>query len=130
MANKKSIPLRSLALTAAVAHRTKIVIVPEWEDAAVTLREPSSKAWVKFREHYDNQPQGEDAPKLSSAQEFDRNKMGDVILFIDVLLDEAGVPVFSETDANTVAEIYGPVHARLLRQAMALGNSQEYAEKK
>lgn len=130
MANKKNIPLRSLALTAAVAYRTQTVIVPEWENAVVTLREPSSKAWVMFRAHYDKQPQGEDAPKLSAAQEFARNKMADVILFIDVLLDETGTSVFSESDTDAVAEIYGQVHARLLRQALALGNSQEYAEKK
>lgn len=121
--------LRALALTAASAYRTKTVPVPEW-GVDVTLREPSGEAWLRFREFVDEKPEGEDVPKLTATQQFLRNKDGDVILFVDVLLDENGDRVFSDGDCATVAEIYGPVHARLLGQAIALGVTQVEAEKK
>lgn len=129
MSNPKP-SVRSLALTAATAYRTKTVSVPEWGGAKVTLREPSGEAWLTFREFLDATPDdGDDAP-LSATQKFLRNKEADVILFLDVLLDESGERVFSEEDRTTVGEIYGPVHARLLRQAIELGMTQDDAEKK
>ena len=129
MAIKKK-SLRDLALTADSAYRTKIVEVPEWEGATVILREPSGGAWVKFREFVGESDPDAPPPKMSAAQEFLRNKRADVILLIDVLLDESGVQIFSESDTDLLVEIYGQVHARLLRQAIALSSSQEYAEKK
>jgi hypothetical protein len=73
--------------------------------------------------------EGEEAPKLTAAQEFIRNKEADTILFVDVLLDEAGERVFSDDDIGTVAEVYGQVHKRLLNVALALGVDQDQAEK-
>lgn len=122
--------LRNVALTASKAYRTKEVPVPEWDGAKVTLREPSGDAWVKFREIVNPEiPEGEEAPQLTEAQKFLRNKEADVVLFIDVLLDENGDRVFSDDDQAQVSEIYGPVHARLLAQALALGMSQDEAGK-
>lgn len=129
MSNPKK-SLRDLALTAATAFRTKTVSVPEWNGASVTLREPSGEAWATFREFLDATPDGDDEAPLSPTQKFLRNKEADVILFLDVLLDESGARVFSDTDRATVSEIYGPVHARLLRQAIELGMTQDVAEKK
>ncbi|PTA86972.1 phage tail protein, partial [Kluyvera sp. Nf5] len=98
----------------------------------VILREPSGDAWVKFREFLTppELPEGEEPAKLTSAQEFIRNKEADTILFVDVLRDEAGERVFSDDDIGTVAEVYGQVHKRLLNMALALGVDQEQAEKK
>lgn len=129
MSNPKS-SLRTLALAATSAYRTKIVTVPDWGGVKVTLREPSGEAWVTFREFLDTTPDSDDESPLSATQKFLRNKEADVILFLDVLLDETGARVFSEDDRTTVAEIYGPVHARLLRQAIDLGMTQDDAEKK
>lgn len=128
MSNPKT-SLRALALTAATAFRTKIVTVPEWGGVKVTLREPSGEAWAIFREFVGTAPV-DDTIKLSETQKFIRNKEADVILFLDVLLDETGTRVFSEDDRATVTEIYGPVHARLLSQALELGITQEDAKKK
>lgn len=124
--------LRELALTPNLAFRTKSITVPEWNNAKVTVREPSGDAWVKFREFLTppELPEGEEPAKLTSAQEFMRNKDADVILFIDVLLDEDGNRVFSDDDSQIVREIYGPVHKRLLSAALALGVDQDQAEKK
>ena len=124
--------LRELALTPNLAFRTKSITVPEWNDAKVILREPSGDAWVKFRE-FITPPElgeGEEAPKLTAAQEFIRNKKADTILFVDVLRDEAGVRVFSDDVIGSVAEVYGQVHKRLLNVALALGVDQDQAEKK
>ena len=123
--------LRNVALTASKAYRTKDGIkVTEWDGVTVTLREPSGDAWVKFREIINPQlADGEEEPQLTEAQKFLRNKEADVVLFIDVLLDENGDRVFSDDDQEQVSKIYGPVHARLLAQALNLGMSQEEAGK-
>lgn len=128
MSNPKT-SLRDLALAAASGYRTKTVTVPEWGEAKVTLREPSGQAWATFRDFVGTTPD-DDENKLSETEKFIRNKEADVILFLDVLLDETGARVFSEDDRATVAEIYGPVHARLLSQALKLGITQDEAEKK
>ncbi len=126
-----SASLRELALAPSGAYRSKEVSVPEWGDIKVTLREPSGQAWVDFRAFISPElPEGTESPKLSPTETFIRNRDADVILFIDVLLDETGEPVFSPEDKEQVSEIYGPVHVRLLQQALALGLSQEDAEKK
>ncbi|SEK37531.1 Phage tail assembly chaperone [Kosakonia sacchari] len=121
--------LRDLALSATSAYRTKTVTVPEWGGVKVTLREPSGQAWATFRDFVGTTPDDEKNP-LSETEKFIRNKEADVILFLDVLLDETKARVFSDEDRDTVAEIYGSVHARLLRQALELVTSQEEAEKK
>lgn len=125
-------PLRALALAASSGFRSKVVEVPEWNGAKVMLREPSGEAWVKFREIMTpSEPEeGQEPQKLSIQEEYLRNKQADVVMFIDVLLDESGSRVFSEADEETVSEIYGPVHSRLLSQAISMGMSQEKAEAK
>lgn len=122
--------LRNVALTASKAYRTKEgITVPEWDGAKVTLREPSGDARVKFREIVNPQlAEGEEAPTLTEAEKFLRNKEADVVLFIDVLLDENGERVFSDEDQEQVSKIYGPVHSRLLAQALNLGMSQKKRE--
>ena len=72
--------LRNVALTASKAYRTKEgITVPEWDGAKVTLREPSGDAWVKFREIVNPQlADGEEAPTLTEAEKFLRNKEADV----------------------------------------------------
>ncbi|MEN4605993.1 phage tail assembly chaperone [Pantoea agglomerans] len=124
--------LRALALAASSGFRSKVVEVPEWNGAKVMLREPSGEAWVKFREIMTppESEEGQEPQKLSIQEEYLRNKQADVVMFIDVLLDESGSRVFSEADEQTVSEIYGPVHSRLLSQAIGLGISQEKAEAK
>lgn len=132
--NAKASPasLRDLALATSSGFRSKVVEVPEWNGVKVMLREPSGEAWVKFREIMTPaEPEdGQEPQKLTIQDEYLRNKQADVVMFIDVLLDEKGERVFSQGDEQTVSEIYGPVHSRLLSQAIALGMSQEKAEAK
>ncbi|MDE1188195.1 MAG: phage tail assembly chaperone [Pantoea sp.] len=124
--------LRALALAPSSGFRSKVFTVPEWGDVKVMLREPSGEVWVKFREIMNPpEPQeGQEPKKLTLQEEYIRNKKADVVMFIDVLLDEEGNRVFSNEDEDTVSEIYGPVHSRLLSQALNLGMSQEVAEAK
>ena len=123
--------LRALALTPSSAFRTKVVDVPEWDGAKVMLREPSGEAWMRFREVMNPEvTDGDEQKKLTALENFMRNKEADVVMLIDVLLDENGDRVFSEDDQETVSKIYGPVHTRLLNQALKLGMSQEIAGEK
>ncbi|WP_343463006.1 phage tail assembly chaperone [Pantoea sp.] len=123
--------LRDLALAPSSGFRSKIISVPEWNGANVMLREPSGEAWLRFREIMTpDQTEGEEAPKLTQQETYLRNKRADVVMFMDVLLDEDGNRVFSDQDEATVSKIYGPVHSRLLSQAINLGMSQEAAEAK
>ncbi|AOM40024.1 phage tail assembly chaperone [Xenorhabdus hominickii] len=121
--------LRALALAPGAGFRRKTVTVPEWGDVAVILREPSAGAWASWQALVS--PAGEEAENaLSVAEKTHRNIRGDVMLFIDVLRDAHGDPVFTPDDADTVTGIYGPVHSRLLHQALDLMTSPADAEKK
>ncbi|ABU76304.1 hypothetical protein ESA_01035 [Cronobacter sakazakii ATCC BAA-894] len=109
--------------------RTKTVTVPEWENARVKLREPSAQAWLEWQQVL-NPKQGEGEPEeLTAAERALRNKSADVVLFIDVLLEEDGSQVFTEEDKAQVEQFYGPVHARLLKQALDLTTSAADVEK-
>lgn len=122
-------PLRALALAPMAGFRSKIVAVPEWENAKVKLREPSGEGWLEWQQIINPDPEGKEE-NLTAAQRALRNKSADVVLFIDVLLDEDDMPVFTVEDRPQVEQIYGPVHARLLKQALDLSTSQAAAEAK
>ncbi|PHM46498.1 phage tail assembly chaperone [Xenorhabdus miraniensis] len=124
---KKKPDLRALALAPNAGFRSKTVTVAEWDGVVVTLREPSAGAWGQWQDTITPQ---EEEQALSAAEKTHRNVRGDVVLFIDVLRDEDGDPVFTPDDADIVAGIYGPVHSRLLHQALDLMTSQADAEKK
>lgn len=131
MAKKATRPsLRELALAPLSGFRSKDVDVPEW-GCTVTIREPSAQAWLEWRQSINPEvTEGEEPKKLTPAQEANRNLQSDVFLFIDILLDEEKTQVFTLKDKGLVESIYGPVHARLLSQALALGASQAETEKK
>lgn len=54
----------------------------------------------------------------------------DVTLFIDILLDTDLHPVFTVDDTEQVEAIYGPVHSRLLKQALDLIRDADDAKSK
>ncbi|EGT0626695.1 phage tail protein [Citrobacter freundii] len=119
--------LKELALSRASAFRHIDVNVPEWDGVKVVLREPSAEAWLHWQDVIKpRETEGE----LSISERAHRNLRADVTLFIDVLFDEHGEPVFSKEDFAEVESVYGPVHARLLRQALNLTTDQKEAEGK
>ncbi|MCW2479745.1 phage tail assembly chaperone [Candidatus Symbiopectobacterium sp. NZEC135] len=122
---KKSI--KSLALAPSAGFLTKAIEVPEWEGVKVTLREPSAEAWLRWQDAVKTEGDGE---TLSISERARRNLHADVTLFIDILRDEEGEPVFSVDDIEEVESVYGPVHSRLLRQALDIINDAEVAKKK
>lgn len=122
---KKSI--KSLALAPGAGFLTKAIEVPEWEGVKVTLREPSAEAWLRWQEAVKTD---EDSEVLSVSERARRNLHADATLFIDILRDEEGEPVFSVDDLKEVESVYGPVHSRLLRQALDIINDAEVAKKK
>ncbi|EOY4338600.1 phage tail assembly chaperone [Cronobacter malonaticus] len=121
--------LRALALAPMAGFRTKIVTVPEWENAKVKLREPSAQAWLEWQQVLNPKQTEGETEELTAAERALRNKSADVVLFIDVLLEEDGTQVFSEADKPQVEQFYGPVHARLLKQALDLTASVSDVEK-
>ncbi|WP_145537572.1 phage tail assembly chaperone [Yersinia alsatica] len=122
--------LRALATAPLAGFRHETVTVPEWGGAVVILREPSAPAWMRSISYIKN-TEGDQQEEPDIEAKITSNAMADVLLFVDVLLDEKGVRVFNDDDVDTVVGSYGPVHSRLLRQAMALSkNDIEAAEKK
>ena len=107
--------IRNLALATMSGFRHKTVDVPEWEGATVVLREPSAEAWLRWQEIVKAK---DDETPLSVAERARRNL-------------EAGLqPVFSEDDREQVIAVYGPVHARLLRQSLELISDAGEVKKK
>ncbi|MFW5408260.1 phage tail assembly chaperone [Pectobacterium brasiliense] len=122
---KKSI--KSLALAPGAGFLTKSIEVPEWEGVKVILREPSAEAWLRWQDAIKTD---DDSESVSVSERARRNLHADATLFIDILRDEDGEPVFSVDDAEEVESAYGPVHSRLLRQALDIINDAEIAKKK
>ncbi|AHK20373.1 phage tail protein [Yersinia similis] len=121
--------LRSIATAPLAGFRHETVTVAEWGGVVVMLREPSAPAWMRSISHIKTEEEPGDVSDIETR--ITSNTMADVVLFVDVLLDEAGARVFSDKDADTLICSYGPVHSRLLRQALALSKSDiEDAEKK
>lgn len=130
MSNKVSqSSLRSLALAPMAGFRTKTVSVPEWENATVKLREPSAQAWLEWQQVLNPKQEEAEPENLTAAERALRNKSADVVLFIDVLLEQDGSQVFTEEDKAQVEQFYGPVHSRLLKQALDLTTSAADVEK-
>lgn len=117
--------IRELALARMAGFRNKPETVKEWGGAKVILREPSAEAWLRWQEIVKD---GDE--ELSVSERAMRNLRADVTLFIDVVCDENQNPVFSPEDAEDVQDVYGPVHSRLLKQALDLIASSDDAKKK
>lgn len=119
--------LKTLALARLSGFRHKTVKVPEWGNVSVVLREPSAEAWYLWQEVLNGD--GEDDDTLSVVAKTRRNLEADVTLFCDVLCDTDLQRVFTPDDREQVLAVYGPVHARLLRQALELIADAESARK-
>ena len=118
--------IKALALAPMAGFRTKEVSVPEWSDAKVVVREPSAEAWIRWQ---DLAKTGDDQ-KLTDAEKARRDLRADTSLFIDVLLDTELQHVFTIEESEQVERIYGPVHSRILKQALALINDTEEVKAK
>lgn len=120
--------LKELALSKKAAFRhSEVIEVPEWDGASVILREPSAGAWLSWQ---DIIKPGENEVEMSVSERAHRNLRADVALFVDVLLDADGQQVFSADDIPALEPVYGPVHSRLLRQALNLTTNADEAQKK
>lgn len=117
--------IKELALAKHSGFRHKTVTVPEWGGVSVVLREPSGEAWLRWQEIA-----GTVAEELSVSERANRNLRADVALFLDVLCDEDKQQVFTPDDEAEVRAIYGPVHSRLLKQALDLISSGDDAREK
>ncbi|EBG8067289.1 phage tail protein [Salmonella enterica] len=123
--------LREVATAPLSGFRHKEITVPEWKGAKVVMREPSAAAWIRWREVLKIEgEEGEENAALSAEEQAARNLNADVTLFIDSFCDTNNQPVFTPNDHDEVANIYGPVHSRLLKQALDLISTPEETQKK
>ncbi len=129
--------LKALALAPMAGFRKKTVTVPEWDNAEVIIREPSAEAWIRWQAIANpEQPKTEEGqetpepPELTPAERAFRSMRADVTLFIDILLDTDLQYVFTIDDTEQVEAIYGPVHSRLLKQALDLIRDADDAKEK
>lgn len=129
--------LKALALAPMAGFRKKEVTVPEWDNAKVIIREPSAEAWIRWQgiasPEQPKAPEGQEAPEapeLTPSERAFRTMRADVTLFIDILLDTDLQPVFTVDDTEQVETIYGPVHSRLLKQALDLIRDADDAKAK
>lgn len=138
MINLMSKPsLKALALAPMAGFRKKEVSVPEWDNAKAIIREPSAEAWIRWQgiasPEQPKAPEGQEAPEapeLTPSERAFRTMRADVTLFIDILLDTDLQPVFTVDDTEQVETIYGPVHSRLLKQALDLIRDADDAKAK
>ncbi|MBO1997711.1 phage tail protein [Klebsiella pneumoniae] len=126
--------LKALALAPMAGFR-KEVSVPEWDNAKVIIREPSAEARIRWQgiASPEQPPEGQEAPEapeLTPSERAFRTMRADVTLFIDILLDTDLQPVFTVDDTEQVEAIYGPVHSRLLKQALDLIRDADDAKAK
>lgn len=132
-----TLSLKALALAPMAGFRKKEVSVPEWDNAKVIIREPSAEAWIRWQGIASPEPpkppegqEPQEAPELTPSERAFRTMRADVTLFIDILLDTDLQPVFTVDDTEQVEAIYGPVHSRLLKQALDLIRDADDAKAK
>lgn len=114
----KKADLKAMASHPLAGFKHKKVPVPEFDNAEVILREPSAGAWLAWQEKYEKLKI--DAESLSVAEKAQIQLEADVLLFISVFCDEDGYPVFAAEDEEQVRNFYGPVHSRLVKEALDL----------
>lgn len=116
------------------AEQTCRVVVVEDDAMPVDLFFTSVTSWLnRFPESLVSFYLGTGRPpqyQMQVSEKAHRNLCADVVLFIDVLCDTDKQPVFSVDEEEQVREIYGPVHSRLLKQALDLINNADEAREK
>ena len=123
MAAKKKPSLRELAGSPLSGFRHDRIPVPEWNGVEVMVREHSAGEWQHYRQLLgvpDEPPKGEGEAETPSAPALPDNRLNAELL-APVLLDTDGQRVFLEEHINDLAEVFGPVHMRLLNRAIELG---------
>lgn len=118
--------IKALALAPMAGFRTKEIPVPEWNGAKVVVREPSAEAWIRWQDA----SKTENTETETVAEKVRRNLRSDTALFISVLLDTDMQQVFTYEESEQVEANYGPVHSRLLKQALALITEADDAKAK
>lgn len=105
--------LKTLISNPVLGRRFKIITVPEWDNAKVRIVEPDSNAWFKAKQLLP------DDSKTGSDDGLAQGVKSDAELFIRCVLNEDGTVIYDAVD-DSLLTAYGPVHSRILRQALDL----------
>ena len=131
--------IKKLASSPLSGFRHKEVPVPEWGNVKVIIREPSAPDWAQWQSALRGKVavENEDAAtnsELGEAQDLNLGIEIEAMLFSAILYDTKGLRVFTADDLGGLIQHYGPVHTRLLNEAIQLagigGKPLEDAEKK
>lgn len=135
--------LRSLALDPLRNFKHEPVIVPEWDNASVTVRALSAGDWLGYRTRSlevleearlaaglparpapveDGQPDPEE-PNV----EFNSSFIFAFVL-VRTLFDQHRTRVFDDDDVDEVAQAFSPVHDRLVAKAFELSGIEAGAD--
>lgn len=109
--------------------RTKKITVPEWDDATIIIREPSSVDWFYFQEQMPEKKEG----VKGTLDDLSQGVRAEAQMFAHCILDEDGERIFSDDELEELIVAYGPIHTRIMNQAIRLAgmvNPVEDAEKK
>lgn len=110
--------LKDKAIQKNAGFRQKNIVIPEWEDARAIIREPSVHAWLIWQETLSEV--NDNLPKVDIRKSHIK---ADAYLLASSLLEENGDLVFeSEKDIDDLIKAYGPVHSRILKQALDLSD--------
>ncbi|MBM1145640.1 hypothetical protein GN155_017790 [Alcanivorax sp. ZXX171] len=125
MAAKKKVNLRALAAAPLAGFRHTLVTVPEWDNSEVLIREHSAGEWQDFRATAGIVPPAaetaEEGAQPAEPAESPSDHYLDAWLLAKVLMDPSGTRVFDDDSIDELAAVFGPVHMRLLNEAVSLG---------
>lgn len=108
--------LKKLIAAKNAGFHTKKITVPEWGGITVLIREPSVKAWTQWAETI------RALQECKNSEEKNRQRIeAEAKLFASTLCDEEGNVIFEDNYDDLITN-YGPIHSRLLNQALELSD--------
>lgn len=109
----KKADLKALASKPLAGFKHKEI---QFGDEKAMIREPSAGAWLAWQDKI--KELDHENGEMPLAEKAQIQLEADVLLFMSVFCDEDGHPVFDAADEEQVRGFYGPVHSRILKEAL------------
>lgn len=122
--------LKQIITAKNAGFRTKQIEVSEWQ-ITVIVREPLH---IDFNRYIKSIKEITEQKQLTDEEKDSLSIKAEARLFADILLDDKGDLVFKPADLDDLIKNYGPVHTRIVNEAISLielgSKPIEEAEKK